>query len=441
MSARLRHWLLFAVLVSLLSACGTASTEAPAAVTPLVNTAMSQPATPATPAADPATDAASTPATAPADPVLVPTATPVPPANPADLPNVAYARNRDNVTITGANIRLPATFWVSATYAPEAATLDALFADIIVRDIEVIDNDNDGVIDGFDNCPAIANPNQSDVDRDGLGDACDDDADNDGQPNDADNCPTAANPDQADADGDGIGDACDDCNDDAPAVATVPWVASAPRVPHDILSGQEAWLMGGEIPPRAGPLRATTYRWQFGDGQATEFLPIQDGRAIEARHTYNGPPGSPFTAVLTICDAQNRCDSANFPMVIREDSLETRVNIAIDKGLWHLHQVARADGSFETQGGEADRPSRVAAAVNAFAVHGHTETIDRCSSPYTTTVRRGMGFVYIVDKDNRPFSGQRLRNRLPHAAPGPRNQCDFSLKAWSTHAFSIRFSL
>ena len=93
MSARLRHWLLFAVLVSLLSACGTASTEAPAAVTPLVNTAMSQPATPATPAADPATDAAtdtgvdaaSTPATAPADPVLVPTATPVPPANPADL--------------------------------------------------------------------------------------------------------------------------------------------------------------------------------------------------------------------------------------------------------------------------------------------------------------------------------------------------------------------
>ncbi|MEZ4471847.1 MAG: thrombospondin type 3 repeat-containing protein [bacterium] len=326
----------------------------------------------------------------PSDPVITHLLVP---GNPADLGGIAYARNRDNVTITGANIRLPATLWLAATYADEATTLDAIFSDIRILDVQVVDTDNDGVLDAFDNCPADPNPSQSDVDRDGDGDACDPDADADGLLNANDNCPTVANPDQADADGDGIGDVCDDCNDDAPAVATVPWVAAAPRVPHDIISGQEAWLMGGEIPPRAGPLRATTYRWQFGDGQATEFLPLQDGRAIEARHTYNGPPGSPFTAVLTICDAQNRCDSANFPMVIREPSLETRVNIAIDKGLWHLHQVAQPDGSFATQGGEQGQPSLVAAAVNAFAVHGHTESIDRCSSPYTTTVQRGMGYV------------------------------------------------
>ncbi len=35
------------------------------------------------------------------------------------------------------------------------------------------DEDNDGVPDGCDNCPAIANPNQADSDRDGVGDACD----------------------------------------------------------------------------------------------------------------------------------------------------------------------------------------------------------------------------------------------------------------------------
>ena len=35
------------------------------------------------------------------------------------------------------------------------------------------DVDADGVIDGSDNCQVIANPDQSDVDGEGLGDACD----------------------------------------------------------------------------------------------------------------------------------------------------------------------------------------------------------------------------------------------------------------------------
>jgi hypothetical protein len=314
------------------------------------------------------------------------------PANPADLAGVAYARNGDQVTIT-ANIRLPATIYFSATYADEPTTLDALFNDLRAVDVEVIDTDDDGVIDAFDNCPNLPNPGQGNADGDDLGDACDPDADADGIANGQDVCPLIANPDQIDSDGDGIGDVCDDCNDDLPAAVTVPWVASAPRVPHDILSGQETWLMGGEVLPLAGPYRASTYRWDYGDGTVDDFQPIGDHRAIEARHTYNGPPGSPFTARLTLCDDQNRCDTADFPMVIREDSLETRVNIAIDRGLWYLHKVAQEDGAFATEGGEQDRPTRVSAAVNAFMVHGHTETIDRCTSPYTTTVRRGMGFI------------------------------------------------
>ncbi|HJQ83639.1 MAG TPA: thrombospondin type 3 repeat-containing protein [Candidatus Binatia bacterium] len=36
------------------------------------------------------------------------------------------------------------------------------------------DGDGDGTCDGLDNCPAVANPSQSDIDGDLLGDACDD---------------------------------------------------------------------------------------------------------------------------------------------------------------------------------------------------------------------------------------------------------------------------
>ncbi len=73
------------------------------------------------------------------------------------------------------------------------------------------DADADGVCGDADNCPVLYNPNQSNLDGDSLGDLCDDDDDNDGVSDGADNCPALSNPGQENADGDSLGDACDDC--------------------------------------------------------------------------------------------------------------------------------------------------------------------------------------------------------------------------------------
>lgn len=69
----------------------------------------------------------------------------------------------------------------------------------------------DKVGDVCDNCPKVPNTDQIDTDKDGLGDACDDDIDGDGILNQYDNCRKVPNHDQRDGDGDGIGDLCDNC--------------------------------------------------------------------------------------------------------------------------------------------------------------------------------------------------------------------------------------
>jgi hypothetical protein len=95
------------------------------------------------------------------------------------------------------------------------------------------DDDGDDVIDRDDNCILAFNPTQMDTDGDMDGDMCDADIDNDGIENESDecpyiydipcpggncepgdnerdNCPRVANVQQRDVDRDGLGDLCDD---------------------------------------------------------------------------------------------------------------------------------------------------------------------------------------------------------------------------------------
>lgn len=99
----------------------------------------------------------------------------------------------------------------------------------------VDDSDKDGINDAVDNCPLAANPDQRDLDQDGIGDVCDSDMDNDGKNNDADNCPAFYNPQQTDTDGNGIGDICEPLGEgDGDGI-----INSADNCPYAANSGQE----------------------------------------------------------------------------------------------------------------------------------------------------------------------------------------------------------
>jgi hypothetical protein len=87
----------------------------------------------------------------------------------------------------------------------------------LVSDPTNADQDHDRICDLIDNCPAVANRTQADIDGDGTGDACDaGDHDGDGVADLADNCPGMVNPDQSDVDGDRLGDLCDPFRDIPP---------------------------------------------------------------------------------------------------------------------------------------------------------------------------------------------------------------------------------
>ncbi|MBN2096003.1 thrombospondin type 3 repeat-containing protein [Candidatus Peregrinibacteria bacterium] len=108
----------------------------------------------------------------------------------------------------------------TALYRAQTNPPDDPFGDHppIDPNIPVMDSDGDGIPNGDDNCPSIANANQLDSDNDGLGNVCDDcdydannDADDDGRCANNDNCDNVYNPNQTNSDGDPWGDACDNC--------------------------------------------------------------------------------------------------------------------------------------------------------------------------------------------------------------------------------------
>ena len=130
--------------------------------------------------------------------------------------------------VPGQNEFSPTTYPSSDSYSGPSGVVvrvdsivdDKLYA--YVHHPNYFDMDDDGILDGNDNCPYVYNPDQEDTDEDGYGDSCDNcpfvynpdqtlDADADGVGDQCDNCYYVYNPDQEDVDTDSVGDSCDNC--------------------------------------------------------------------------------------------------------------------------------------------------------------------------------------------------------------------------------------
>ena len=141
------------------------------------------------------------------------------------------------------------------------------------------------------------------------------------------------------------------------ALASVPAFAGVPVIKiaqWDAANDAHTAISGVSIPLGATVVLpdAHTYsvQWSFADGSANPAaFNVANPYDISTTHTYTACGVAPcitlaiaVNATVTVTDSTDSAHpsaTANYPVIMEVNNLNSRVNIAIDKGLWYLHTV------------------------------------------------------------------------------------------------------
>lgn len=187
-------------------------------------------------------------------------------------------------------------------------------------------------------------------------------------------------------------------------VLGVPWQGD-PGKPHTAISGEPVELCAVIYGDAAGG--AVAYTWDFKDGSApasgTFTVPANGIFNLKLAHTFTGSTGAVFNTALTVNGVPD-----TYRIMIGPTNDDSRVNIAIDKGLWWSHvQMTRTTGGTPpvpigywgvSNGSGTFYVGPTGANVWAFEVQGHKLSVEAnplnpLEDPYVEDVQRGINYL------------------------------------------------
>jgi hypothetical protein len=125
---------------------------------------------------------------------------------------------------------------------------------------------------------------------------------------------------------------------------------------------------------------------------------------LEASHVYVGAVGTNWTARLTVTNADGPT-TTNYLVTMRANNLTSRVNVAIDEGLWYLHKTQQRNGSE----GDWDNLAPNGCSVNPGCDNQNSERAINASNL--------QAFETSGHLESGPSSDPYNGNRRPRAAP------------------------
>jgi hypothetical protein len=224
-------------------------------------------------------------------------------------------------------------------------------------------------------------------------------------------------------------------------VLTVPFVPASPLSPHTTYpvnaTTEVTVTLGATVPAGVTTGDTVTVVWSFGDGSPNTTFALANIYDISTTHQYpaSAAVGTAWMATVTVTDStQKTSGSANYYLTQQCGlsspapctpalALASRANVAIDDGLWYLHQTMWRNtttvggntinwGGWDTQtyacptvGGDAyacTYPGVINAEnVQAYEVSGHYGT-GPATDPYTDDVARGLArmFNFLASEAN-----------------------------------------